>query len=212
MQESGKRKKRNSMVALHASRTIDILGDYDALHEDYVIHCGKFESLPNPNTLLALLMDASRFVKRLSNLSKFIGELWTEQADPRDLWLFPIISRVFELWYLKIGTRRSLPSILLNTYRRDPCIPGDASFLDQDRLYWRVSDTNTWDDLLVVWRTIAGKDARTMFIHEHGWKKGRSYLSRYECMKGSSTAGNVLECCMSLIASPFIRDLLLGQR
>jgi hypothetical protein len=26
MQESGKRKKRNSMVALHASRTIDILG------------------------------------------------------------------------------------------------------------------------------------------------------------------------------------------
>jgi hypothetical protein len=51
-----------------------------------------------------------------------------------------------------------------------------------------------------------------MFIHEHGWKKGQSYLPRYECMKGTSIAGTVLESYTSLIASPFIGDLLLGQR
>jgi hypothetical protein len=135
-----------------------------------------FRSLPRIETLMPLLMDASKAVECIPNLAKFILRLGYLGIEPSDLDLYPIVSRVFELWYLKAGMPRSSPRNLLNLKTiehnlGDPYVPGDAAYLNRNRLYWRVGDAEIWDEVQAAWSATAGPDAKIVAMDEDCWKK-----------------------------------------
>lgn len=80
-----------------------------------VVDHDRFRSLPAEATFLTFLVDASRAVKRISTLRKFIMKLGDWRTDSSCLNLSPFVSRVFELWYLKPGMYRSPPADLLTS-------------------------------------------------------------------------------------------------
>jgi hypothetical protein len=136
----------------------------------------QFRSLPSQATFMPFLLDASKAVQRLPSLRKFILKLDNLHAGPRDLTLWPVVSRVFELWYLKAGMHRSPPRFLLDLSllelnSGDPYVPGDAAYLNRNRLYWRVDNAEIWEEVKAAWSATAGPDPKTVFIKENRWMK-----------------------------------------
>jgi hypothetical protein len=131
-----------------------------------VVRPDRFRSAPDATTFLPFLMDASKAVARLPSLQKFILKLGHWFAKHSDLTYFPIVSRVFELWYLKAGMHRSPKNTLSNYY---PEVPGDAAYINQNRLYWRVDGWKPWDEVQAAWDVIAGPDAKVVFLDEDEW-------------------------------------------
>lgn len=151
----------------------DFSDDYVRVLEDEpirtdIVSYDQFRSLPDATTLLPFLMDASKAALRIPNLKKFILKLGDHAAKNVDLDYFPVVSRVFELWYLKAGMHRSRPNE--PSMFHDPIIPGDAAYLHQNRLYWRVDREKPWDEVQATWSAIAGPDAKIVFLEEDLWK------------------------------------------
>ncbi|KAF1830452.1 hypothetical protein BDW02DRAFT_633609 [Decorospora gaudefroyi] len=127
-----------------------------------VVDDDRFRSRPDAATFLPFLMDAAKAVSRLDNLQKLILKLGNRFSRPQDVRDFPIVSRVFELWYLKAGTLRSPKGAY-------PSLPGDAAYLDRNRIYWRVDRWQPWDEMQTEWSAIAGQDAKVVFLAEDRW-------------------------------------------
>jgi hypothetical protein len=141
----------------------------------------RFRSMPNATTLLPFLKDASKFVSRCSNLQKFILKLGNGSYLPAGsvtLDYSRIVSRVFELWYLKSGAPRSPHWGPRNYTNTEPGIPGEAAHLHRNRLYWRVDRWKPWDEVQQAWNALAGPDAKVVFLDEANWKKSHW---RWEC-------------------------------
>jgi hypothetical protein len=123
----------------------------------------RFRSLPDKSTLLPFLLDAAEAVSRLPSIKKFIlkqGDCWSSYTH---LDYTPVVSRVFEIWYLKAGMHRTP----LNTPMIPvPQIPKDASYLNQNRLYWRVDRWKPWDEVQKAWNGIVGPDAKHVNLEE----------------------------------------------
>ncbi|KAF2824665.1 hypothetical protein CC86DRAFT_468004 [Ophiobolus disseminans] len=131
-----------------------------------VVDPNVFRTLPDTTTFLPFLTDAAKVVLRIPNLRKFVlkqGHKFSDYTDPD---YFPIVSRVFELWYLKAGMPRS-PKTAPTHY--DPSVPGDTAYVDQNRLYWRVDRWKLWDEVEAAWNDIAGPDAKVVFLEEEKW-------------------------------------------
>jgi hypothetical protein len=125
---------------------------------------------------MPLLLDASKAVQRLPRLKKFILKLGNLDAETSNLSLWPIVSRVFQLWYLKAGMHRSPPRNILDLNLEDPYVPGDAPHLDRNRVYWRVGDATIWDEVKAAWSAAAGPDAKIVFMDEDRWvRNGKSF-------------------------------------
>ncbi|KAH7346960.1 hypothetical protein BKA66DRAFT_554646 [Pyrenochaeta sp. MPI-SDFR-AT-0127] len=145
--------------------------DYVRVYEDGpfrtdVVQLNRFRSVPNTTSFLPFLMDSSKAALRILNLKKFILKLGGSFAQHNDLDFFPIVSRVFELWYLKAGMHRTAPD---KSYIMNPQVPWDAAYLNQNRLYWRVDGTKPWDEVQAAWGAIAGPDAKIIFLEEDQW-------------------------------------------
>lgn len=125
----------------------------------------RFRSLPDTNTFLPFVTSASQFVSRVPSLRKFILKMYDMCNSYGDLSHYPIVSRVFELWYLKAGMCRSpavaAPLDFSKTFVR---VPGDANYLHRNRLYWRVDRWQPWDEVQVVWRGVAGPEGKVVFL------------------------------------------------
>ncbi|KAF1851750.1 uncharacterized protein K460DRAFT_40560 [Cucurbitaria berberidis CBS 394.84] len=143
-----------------------------------LISRNRFRSLPSTITFLPFLMDSSKAASRIPTLQKFILKLGEDSTRRGDLNYFPVVSRVFELWYLKAGMHRTP----LNTPMPNPYVPRDAAYLNQNRIYWRIDGTKPWDDVQAAWGAIAGPDAKIVFLEEDQWTKhvNNSYVYIYK--------------------------------
>jgi hypothetical protein len=136
----------------------------------------RFRSLPDETTFLPFLMDASKAVALLPHLRKFILRLGNWHGHHNDLEYSPIVSRVFELWYLKAGMHRTPPK---SVSYYNPTVSGDAAYINQNRLYWRVNGWKPWDEVQAAWNAVAGQDAKTVFLEEQFWTiRGNNSLHR----------------------------------
>jgi hypothetical protein len=143
--------------------------DYVRVFEDEpfrtaVVRGNRFRSLPDTATLLPLLLDASRVASCIPHLRQFILKLGNmfEHHSQTDYFL----SRIFELWYLKAGMPRS-PNNSAGYWT--PAVARDGNYLHQNRLYWRVDGWEPWSELQTAWQTIAGPDAKIVFLNEDKW-------------------------------------------
>jgi hypothetical protein len=127
----------------------------------------RFRSKPSAETFLPFLLNASKAIKRMPGLSKFILQLGCPPAERTDMDHWRIVSRVFELWYLKSGMRRAISNTPIGS---NPRIPGDAKYLNRNRLYWRLDGTVIWDDVHEAWGAIAGPDAKVVYLDEDQWE------------------------------------------
>jgi hypothetical protein len=137
-----------------------------------VVNRDTFRSLPDTTTFLPFLIDAAKAVPRIPSLRKFILKQGHKFASRTDVDYFPIVSRVFELWYLKAGMPRS-PKNAPTHY--NPDVPEDANYLNQDRLYWRVDRWKPWDEVQVAWNAVAGPDTKIVFLDEDKWTMYRGW-------------------------------------
>lgn len=130
----------------------------------------RFRSLPSEATLLPFLLEAAAAVSRISNLRKFVlkhGHLYESYSD---LNYFPIVSRVFELWYLAAGMPRTPSDYDRHLpYAIYPKVPVDNMYMSQNRLYWRVNHWKPWEEVLDAWSAIAGPGAKVVFLDEDKW-------------------------------------------
>jgi hypothetical protein len=131
-----------------------------------VVNRNRFRSVPDTETFLPLLMDAEKAVQRMPNVRKFILKQGHKFSKHFELDYTPIVSRVFELWYLKAGTHRSKDKV--PTYY-DPSVPRDAAYLNRNRLYWRVDRWKPWDEAQAAWGAFAGPEAKVVFLEEDRW-------------------------------------------
>jgi len=139
-----------------------------------VVKHNRFRLVPATTTFLPFLMDAAEAVSRIPSLRKFI----LKQGH-----IFSSRSCVFELWYLKAGTPRSQNNPPgTNAYKNFPMIPGDAAYLKYHRLYWRVDGWKPWGEVQAAWTSIAGPDAKIVFLEEHKWGHygGNNSLQTYD--------------------------------
>ncbi|KAI8935006.1 hypothetical protein NX059_008672 [Plenodomus lindquistii] len=135
----------------------------------------RYRSRPSATTFLPFLMDASKAVQRLPKLQKFILKLGNHNASYKWLDYFPIVSRVFELWFLKMGMRRAP---LKDADVLDPNVHADANYVSQNRLYWRVDRWIPWDEVQAAWLAVVGPDAKIVWLEEKHWV-GRAGYERY---------------------------------
>ncbi|KAH8711917.1 hypothetical protein GQ44DRAFT_830254 [Phaeosphaeriaceae sp. PMI808] len=158
------------------ARSLDSFGnhsdDYVRVFEDgplrtKIVSHDRFRSVPNTATLLPFLMDASKIALRVPNLQKFILKLGSNSAKYNELDYYPIVSRVFELWYVKAGTYRTPHEPV---FFSDYIIPADAAYLNQNRLYWRVNGTKLWEEVQAAWCAIIGPEAKIVFLEEDHFK------------------------------------------
>lgn len=144
--------------------------DYVGVFEDAPIRTGLvtrecFRSLPDSTTLLPFLLDASNAVLRIPKLKRFILKLGQRREKGSNLCHFPIINRVFELWYLKAGMQAI------------PYVPSDAKYLNQTRLYWRVDQWKPWEEVQAAWGAVVGPDAKIVWLNEDDWNYHSSFYS-----------------------------------
>ena len=130
-----------------------------------------FRSRPNPDTFSMFLLDAAAAVERFPSLKKFILKLGHSCAGPTQLRDSPVVSRVFELWYLRAGMPRSPRRDPLDFSFSNPYVPGDAAYVNQDRLYWRINNAEIWEEIQAAWTAIAGPDAKIVYMDEDRWMK-----------------------------------------
>jgi hypothetical protein len=157
--------------------------DYVRVFEDgpsrtKVVLQEQFRSLPVRDTFSRFLVNASEAVVRMCNLRKFILKLG-RFGEHKNLTYSPIITRVFELWYLKAGMPRSPKDIC---DERDPEVPRDLAYVSRNRLYWRVNGWNPWEEVQNAWGNVAGPDAKIVFLEESKWEYDpcKSYIHSYE--------------------------------
>ncbi|KAH7090483.1 hypothetical protein FB567DRAFT_292813 [Paraphoma chrysanthemicola] len=144
-----------------------------------VVRWNQFRSLPDSSTMLPFLLDASKAISRITTLRKFILKIDDHFEESQRLHHYPIVRRVFELWYVKAGTPRSPKDAPRGDY---PKIIGDAAYLHRNRLYWRVNGWKPWDELQASWQSTVGEDAKIVFLEEDNWvtQGNNSMLLRYE--------------------------------
>lgn len=148
---------------------VHVYGD-GPLTTELAIH-DRCRSLPSRTTFLPFLLDAAKAASRIPKLQKFILKLERRWSSYSDLDYFPVVSRVFELWYLKSGTPRSLYNAAsLGYWKKFPHVLKDVDYLHLNRLYWRVDRWVPWDEVQSVWGTIAGPEAKVVFLEEKHWK------------------------------------------
>jgi hypothetical protein len=169
--------ERGSTGSLHSEGHVRVFED-GPFRTEVVFH-DRYRSVPNTATFLPFLMDASNAVSRISSLRKFILKLGNKFAKYDDLRYFPVVSRVFELWYLRVGMHRSPrngPIIAI------PDVPGDSTYLNQNRLYWRVDGWKPWSEVRAAWSAVAGLEAKIVFLDEDKWTYtgGNTMLHLYE--------------------------------
>ncbi|KAH7075651.1 hypothetical protein BKA63DRAFT_511983 [Paraphoma chrysanthemicola] len=144
-----------------------------------VVRRDQFRSLPDPSTLLPFLLDASKAISRITTLRKLILKIDRYFEESQRLRHYPIVRRVFEIWYVKAGTPRSPKDAPTRDY---PKIAGDAAYLHRNRLYWRVNGWKPWDEVQASWQSILGEDAKIVFLEERNWatQGNNLMLLRYE--------------------------------
>ena len=141
----------------------------------------KFRSMPGTATFLPFLLDAADAASKIRTLQKFILKQGYLFAKPSDMTCFPIVSRVFELWYLKAGMPRSPERRTgQSIYEEYPKVARDDFYVNRNRLYWRVDQWKPWDEVQAAWCTLAGPDAKVVFLDEHQWSTYSSGLLIYE--------------------------------
>jgi hypothetical protein len=162
--EEDQENERHPRGSFESDRDVGVFEDGPYMTD--VVRIDQFRSLPNETTLAPFLIDASKAVARIPTLQKFILKHDNMFSDGADLTHYPIVSRVFELWHLKAGMHRS-------PLKELPCpdvrIPGDAAHINRNRLYWRVDRWKPWDEVLAAWHTLAGPDAKIVFLEEKNW-------------------------------------------
>jgi hypothetical protein len=164
-----------STESLTLTQKVKVWGD--GPYRTGVVLEDRFRSVPSTITFLPFLMDASQIVSCIPTLRKFILKLGNQDAKHSDLDYYPIVSRVFELWYLKAGTRRWLSSTPTSPY---VIIPGDSTYLNQNRLYWRVDRWEPWEQVQAAWGAVAGRDAKIVFLDEDRWSSdGYTYEGEF---------------------------------
>lgn len=136
-----------------------------------VVGRDRFRSLPNKDTLLPFLVDASQAVSRIPTLKKFILRLGDWRTEPNCLNFSPIVSRVFEMWYLKPGMHRSPPVNFQHLNFNNPHVPGDAAYINLPRIYWRIGKARIWEEVQAEWSAIAGPSVKIVFMDEDRWVK-----------------------------------------
>lgn len=136
-----------------------------------VVPYDTFRSRPDPDTFSLFLLNAAAAVERFQSLKKFIIKLGSSLEGPTELSDWPVVSRVFELWYLRAGMPRSPRRDPLDFSLSNPYVPGDAAYVSQDRLYWRVNNAEVWEDVQAAWTAVAGLDAKIVYMDEDRWMK-----------------------------------------
>lgn len=101
-----------------------------------VVPSHRFRLLPDTTTLLPLLLDAANFVSCNPNLKKLILKQGHRFVKCTDVDFFPLVSRVFESWYLKAGVPRSQnntpgPNYIDNHSK----VLGDATYVNFTRIH-----------------------------------------------------------------------------
>jgi hypothetical protein len=159
--------------------------DYVQIFDDEVLNTGltghdRFRSQPSEATLMPFLLEAAAAVSRIHSLQKFVLKLGHMFERYSDLSYFPIVSRVFELWYLAAGMPRSSSDFNFHLpYAIYPKVPADNTFISQNRLYWRVDHWKPWEDVLAAWNAIAGPAAKVVFLEEDKWTyPGSNYAAK----------------------------------
>jgi hypothetical protein len=129
-----------------------------------------FRSMPDKTVFLPFLIEASKAASRIPKLRSFLlrmGNMWHEAhglSYPDDL-----ISRMFELCFLKAGTPRTPRMLSTSPHDHERRIPGDVVHLHQNRLYWRTDGWTPWDEVQAAWAATTGPDAKTVFLEEKNW-------------------------------------------
>jgi len=113
--------------------------DYVRVFEDEPWRTGmakwdRFRSLPDEITFLPFLLDASTAVSRMPKLKSFQLKLGNCSARYDNLDYYPIVTRVFELWYLK------------------------------DQLHWRVDRWKPWDEVQAAWGALVGPEGKIFWL------------------------------------------------
>lgn len=115
-----------------------------------------------PDRIEPLLQQAADAAKGMKNLKKLVIQERSRWIEGQDISLeFPYRPRVFGLWYFTRGTP-------FRTIYEYPQIPGDAEFVDQDRIYWRVDNWKPSDETQKAW-TMGSADYKVTFLEEDCW-------------------------------------------
>jgi hypothetical protein len=155
--------RENDAASNYSNENVRVYGDGPI--RTGVVYEDIFRTRPDPDTFLPFIMDASRFVTRVASLQKFILKVSHDGHDSSTY--YPIVSRIFELWYLKAGMPRSQANAVPpNWLKAFPSIPADARYVNQNRLYWRVGRWKPWDEVQAAWSAAAGPHAKIVFLEE----------------------------------------------
>jgi hypothetical protein len=168
----------------------DYADGYVSIFEDEPLSTGlaledRFRSLPNRATFLPFLLDAAEAAMRIPNLQKFVLKQGDLFASPSDLDYYPIVTRMFEVCYLKAGMPRSWKEGTGRTiYDAFPRLTADAIYVNRDRLYWRVDRWRPWDEVHAAWGALLRLDEKIVFLKEDLFARYRqnSSLLLYEAM------------------------------
>ena len=120
-----------------------------------------FRTIPNPENIPTLLIDAARMVALNPSLRKFILRHTHSPRYYRINWknseLGPY-GRQMEIWYLRSGT---------SCNHQSRVVPADEPFVNNDRIYWRVGERWRPDAIIVeAWRRTVGPHVKYCFLKD----------------------------------------------
>jgi hypothetical protein len=128
-----------------------------------------FRTMPNPEYIPTLLIDAAKMVASNPTLRKFILRHRHSSQFDEISWADPELipyGRHLEVWYLKAGTHCDHQS------RR---IPADEPFVHIDRMYWRVGERWRPDvNIIKAWQTAVGSDVNYCYLKDFYGDYGHS--------------------------------------
>lgn len=146
--------------------SVSVYGDVP-IKLGYVPSNHNYRIDPNPTALWPFLMGALKAFKRIPKLQKFILGLRDYQHPYES-------NPDFELCYVKAGRHRTQLGCMPN-----PHILADVTYLNQDRLYWRVSFGIHSEEIQKAWNDNVGPDAKIIFLEAEKWKQHESNANVY---------------------------------
>ncbi|KAF2178923.1 hypothetical protein K469DRAFT_323331 [Zopfia rhizophila CBS 207.26] len=121
----------------------------------------RYRTLPDPETLRPLLLDAASAAKKMKNIKKFImtvSDSWWKGTNHG--MSYPFVNRVLEILYLEQGTR----STEMGRHEH-PKFPADDA-VEGNRVYWRVGGWEPWGEVQEAWRGFVGEGGKIVFLED----------------------------------------------
>lgn len=121
-----------------------------------------YRTMPDPELIPVLLKDAARMVASCKHLRKFIIRHRHNANRERITWDHTEIiayGRNLEVWYVRSGT---------SCDHANKVIPADRSFVDIDRMYWRVGERWRPDASIVdAWQSAVGSEVLYCYLKDY---------------------------------------------